>query len=352
MKLSKRESRVVEGAIDQWLEQGVITPEDSDKLKDSYQIVKIDWSLIAKYSFWIAIVCIVLSVLSVLLDEWLIKLFEEIFTAPDIAKSGFFALISALFYTFGLRRKKLSPDKVFSNEALFVLGIISTAVSIYFLGQVIQTDSVTKLILVASLVYGLLGLWIPSLIVWLCALLSLGCWFGFETHQASELGYFIGLNFPLRFVLFGVLLITSSSWVLRRWKSKEDFVITTRAVGMSVFFVSMWLMSVFGNHADWSVWSEVTQFSLVHWSLLLLVASIASVYHGIKYDDELTRGFGLIFIFINLYTRFIEYFWEGTHKAVFFAVLAISFWFFGTRAEKIYRIGLTSETPNGDKKST
>ncbi|MCL9774903.1 hypothetical protein [Vibrio methylphosphonaticus] len=343
MKLSKRESRVVEGAIAQWLEQGVITQEDSDKLKKSYQIAKIDWSLVAKYSFWIAIVCIVFSVVSVLLDEWLIRLFEEIFTAPDIAKSGFFALISALFYGFGLRRKKYAPDNMFSNEALFVLGIVSTALSIYFLGQVIQAESLTKLILMASLVYGVLGLWIPSLIVWLCALLSFGCWFGFETYQASELGYFIGLSFPLRFVVFGALLIISSLWVQRRWKSKEDFAITTRAVGLSVFFVSMWLMSVFGNYADWVVWSEVSQFTLIHWSVLLLMASIGSVYHGMKYDDELTRGFGLIFIFVNLYTRFIEYFWEGTHKAVFFAILAISFWFFGTRAEKIYSIGRANE---------
>ncbi|MFA0439102.1 hypothetical protein BCU70_06930 [Vibrio sp. 10N.286.49.C2] len=348
MKLSRTESRFVDRTIDQWLEEGVITSEDSKKLKGSYQIANIDWSIIAKYSFWIAIVCIVFSVLSVLLDEWLIKLFEEIFTAPDIVKSGFFALISGLFYTFGLRRKRLSPDKMFSNEALFVLGIVSTALSIYFLGQVIQADSLTKLILLAAFVYGVLGLWIPSLIVWLCALLTLGCWFGFETYQASELGYFIGLNFPLRFVLFGSLLIGASSWALRRWDSKEDFVATTRAVGLSVFFISMWLMSIFGNFGDWSAWSGVDQFSLIHWSVLLLIASIASLYHGMKYDDELTRGFGLIFIFINLYTRFIEYFWEGTHKAVLFAILAISFWFFGTRAEKIYRIGRANEKPNCD----
>ncbi|NOH28758.1 DUF2157 domain-containing protein [Vibrio mediterranei] len=344
MKLSKREGRVVDSAIEQWLEQGTINQEEHDKLKNSYQVASVDWSLIAKYSFWIAIVCIVLSVLSVLLDEWLIKLLDEIFSAPDIAKSGFFAIISAGFYFIGVRRKSKTPDKAFSNEALFVLGIVSTAVSIYFLGQVIQTNSLTKLILLASLVYGVLGLWIPSHIVWLCALLSFGTWLGFETYQLSNEGYFLGLNFPFRYVLYGLVLIVTSTLAVKRWPSKEDFAITTRALGLFVFFISMWLMSVFGNYADFSVWSNVTQFSLLHWSILLLIASVVAVYHGMKFDDELTRGFGLIFIFINLYTRFIEYFWEGTHKAVFFAILATSFWFFGTRAEKIYRLGRGKNT--------
>ena len=56
---------------------------------------------------------------------------------------------------------------------------------------------------------------------------------------------------------------------------------------------------------------------LFHWSILFAVASIASIYHGIKYDDGMTRGFGITFIFISLYTRFFEYF-GGTHKAIFF----------------------------------
>ncbi|USD61984.1 hypothetical protein J4N45_08515 [Vibrio sp. SCSIO 43140] len=342
MKLSKRESRVVNNAIDTWLEEGVIDQEDHNKLKGSYDVATIDWSLIAKYSFWVAVLCIVLSVLSVLLDKWLIELIQNIFSAPDIAKSVFFAIVSAAFYLFGVRRKKQSPDKTFSNEAFFVLGIVSTAISIYFIGQVIETDSLSKLILLASIVYGLLGLWIPSLLVWVCSLFSLGTWFGFETYQWSDNGYFLAMSMPLRFVVFSAFLIALGMFAQTRFKSKEDFALTTRAFGLILFFLSLWVVSIFGNYADFADWGDVSQFSLIHWSLLLLIASIAALYHGIKFDDELNRGFGLIFIFVNLYTRFIEYFWEGTHKALFFAVLAASFWLFGTRAEQIYRLGQKS----------
>ncbi|GAL25436.1 hypothetical protein JCM19239_3710 [Vibrio variabilis] len=172
----------------------------------------------------------------------------------------------------------------------------------------------------------------------------MGTWFGFETYQWSDNGYFLAMSMPLRFVVFSAFLIALGMFAQTRFKSKEDFALTTRAFGLILFFLSLWVVSIFGNYADFADWGDVSQFSLIHWSLLLLIASIAALYHGIKFDDELNRGFGLIFIFVNLYTRFIEYFWEGTHKALFFAVLAASFWFFGTRAEKIYRLGKSQKS--------
>ena len=51
------------------------------------------------------------------------------------------------------------------------------------------------------------------------------------------------------------------------------------------------------------------------------------------------RGFGLTFLFINLYTRFFEYLWDSLHKAVFFAVLAVSFWLLGSKAETLWHLG-------------
>jgi hypothetical protein len=98
-------------------------------------------------------------------------------------------------------------------------------------------------------------------------------------------------------------------------------------------------MSIFGNYGDMHAWEKVKQIELFHWSLLFGLAAVASIYHGIKEDDGMTRGFGITFLFINLYTRFFEYFWNSTHKAIFFAILAVSFWYLGSRAEKIWNLG-------------
>lgn len=99
-------------------------------------------------------------------------------------------------------------------------------------------------------------------------------------------------------------------------------------------------MSIFGNYGDMEKWVQAKQIELFHWSLLFGVASIVSIYHGIKFDDGMTRSFGLTFLFINLYTRLFEYFWNTLHKAIFFTLLAGSFWYIGTRAERIWNLSI------------
>lgn len=81
------------------------------------------------------------------------------------------------------------------------------------------------------------------------------------------------------------------------------------------------------------------QYELLHWSLLFGAAAVAAVWYGLKRDDGVLRGFGLTFLFINLYTRYFEYFWDSLHKAAFFAVLAVSFWYLGSKAETIWQLG-------------
>ena len=56
-------------------------------------------------------------------------------------------------------------------------------------------------------------------------------------------------------------------------------------------------------------------------------------------DNPTTRGFGLTFLFINLYTRYFEFFWDAAPKAVFFVILAASFWALGHKAETIWNLG-------------
>jgi hypothetical protein len=57
---------------------------------------------------------------------------------------------------------------------------------------------------------------------------------------------------------------------------------------------------------------------------------------GIKKEDSLLKNIGVSFIFLNLYTRYFEYFWDELHKALFFGIIAISFWVIGKKAEKIW----------------
>ncbi len=346
MKLSKKEARVVKSAISTWQDESVIDQAESERLLNSLEVTVFDWKRLAKYSFWMAIASILISLSAVLADEWLITLFEKLFTASAFAKFIACGVIAGVLYYLGLRRQQLKPQKIYSNEAFFLFGVFFTAGAVAFLGDALDTGSghFSLLLLLASFIYGALGLWFPSKLVWIFSLLSLGSWFGAETGYMSGWGaYYLGMNFPMRFVLFGLALLIISSYAFRLWPSRAEFLAPTRIMGLLYLFISLWIMSIFGNYGDMDKWYDAKQIELFHWSLLFALASIVSIYHGLKYDDAMTRGFGITFILINLYTRFFEYFWEDTHKAIFFALLGLSFWYLGSHAEKIWHLQMLDE---------
>jgi hypothetical protein len=340
MKITKKKAKIIKSTIEAWIEEKVVSQDQGQTLLESYEVVGFDWKRVAKYSFWVSIICIIISVGAILADDFLRELFAKLFNTPEIVKCLFTSIIAALIYYYGIKRKSKTPEKVFSNEAIFFLGVLATAGSVTFFGRAVDTGSghFSILILLAAIIYGILGLWFPSKLVWIFSLLSIGSWMGTETGYMSGWGaYYLGMNYPLRFVLFGIILI-ASSFIFKRWYFRQDFLRPTRTIGLLYLFIALWIMSIFGNYGDLMEWERVKQMELFHWSIIFGLAAIASIYHGIKEDDGMTRGFGITFLFINLYTRFFEYFWDNIHKAIFFAILAVSFWYLGSRAEKIWNL--------------
>lgn len=121
-------------------------------------------------------------------------------------------------------------------------------------------------------------------------------------------------------------------------KSLGHFFQITYIIGMMYLFFSLWLLSVFGNFGTLAEWYGVKQISLFYWAIVSALACVISIFVGLKYRDDIAREFGITFLFINLYTRYFEYFWDSWHKALFFCVLAASFWIIGRRAEKIWNL--------------
>jgi hypothetical protein len=114
-------------------------------------------------------------------------------------------------------------------------------------------------------------------------------------------------------------------------------------MGLLYLFISLWMLSIFGNYGEINSWYRAHQIELFHWSLLFAFVALGAFVYGLKNDDATTRGFGLVFLFINLYTRFFEYFWNQLHKSIFFGLLALSLWYVGTRAETIWNLKLNSQ---------
>lgn len=343
MILPGQQAAVLRNAIEQWRHDGLLADAQATQLAGSIVVQPFDWRRLAKYSFWTALFCIVTAVNAALADRILLELLEHLFDAPAAAKCIGLALMSAGLYWWGVRRRALEPTQGYRNEAILFLGVLATAGAMYQLGMALDTGSghFSILLLLSFLVYAVLGVAVESNLMWVFALVSLGGWMGTETGYMSGWGaYYLGMNFPLRFVLFGGVLAACAPAIESHPKARRFFR-STLTMGLLYLFIALWIMSIFGNYGDMRAWERAKQIELFHWSLLFGLVACGAIYHGLKYDNGVTKGFGLTFLFINLYTRFFELFWNSIHKAIFFALLGLSFWYLGVKAEKIWNLGRT-----------
>lgn len=341
MKLPRKQAAVIRDAIERWKQDGIIPDAQAATLAATIEVQYFDWRKLAKYSFWIALFSIVSSVSAALSDRVIMDLLEALFMAPAAIKCAALSLVAGGLFHRGLAGRAEAPGKVYRNEAMFFLGVLVTAGAITQLGVMFDTGSghFSILLLLSFLVYAVLGLRLGSNLIWVFALASLGGWMGTETGYMSGWGaYYLGMNYPLRFVLFGGLL-TACALSLETHPLGQRFFRSTLVMGLLYLFIALWIMSIFGNYGDFPSWGRVKQIELFHWSILFAAVAGWAIYYGLRHDNDITKGFGLTFLGLNLYTRFFELFWNNLHKAVFFALLAASFWYIGGKAETIWNLG-------------
>ena len=126
------------------------------------------------------------------------------------------------------------------------------------------------------------------------------------------------MNYPLRFVVFGMVLVTACHF-LRNHKWFSDFWELTYVVGLLYLFLSLWLLSIFGNYGTIDSWWKIKQISLFYWGIIRWQCAGGFMLYGLKsqgfHRPRIRHNFpDLIFI----YTKYFEYFWDSTnHTAVF-----------------------------------
>lgn len=346
------ERSIISTAIEHWLETGTISAEQAQKLRSSYADTgPIEWKVVSGWCFLIAIACTFLSVAILLFDEWFTALLYALFNLPALAKSIGLAILAGGFFWGGVRTRTRSPDKTERIKAKFFGGVVATAFSIHYLGKslLVELDYshadlvVSAQLMLAAISYGILGLWLRTNVIWLFALLSLAAWFGYETGRTSSVwGYWLGMNYPLRYALFWAVITLDGLYLFSRWKDRGEFLRPTMITGLLFFFLALYAASFCGNYAVYEC-DKLTLVQASFWWAILALASIAAIAYGLRHKDDLIQEFGWSFIFLNLYSRYFEYFWDTMHKALFFAILGASFWLIGINAEKIWRLRAASD---------
>lgn len=337
MKVTRAQEKVIQQTLNGWRKEGVIDDAEQQRLQQHIVVQSFDWQRLSRYAFWIALVSMIIAIGSVVEDEYLMLL---LFNFGYLTRAAVLALLAAMLYFWGFRRQKITPDKRYSNEAILFMGVLLTALGLSQIGLALDNGSgnVAPLFLLGCVLYGLVAWLGRSGLIWLFCLLALGCYFGTYTGYASGWGaYWLGMNYPIRFVLFGGVLLTAC-YLLKGPLQGRGLLNTSKAMGLLYLFIALWILSIFGDD-NASLWQRAHTAELLLWSLLFALVAIACIGISLKLDDGMLRGFGLTFLGINLYTRYFELFWDETNKVVFFLLLAISLALIGRYAEKIWRLG-------------
>lgn len=137
-------------------------------------------------------------------------------------------------------------------------------------------------------------------------------WFGGFTGYSSGWGaYWFGMNYPLRFLLAGAIIILVG--LLHRFSEEKilvnyrDFYKVWLSVGIYFSEMALWLLSLFGNFNREAGWHSASDGELLSFNLLWAGGNVLLVMLGTKYMMRMLRGYGVTFLIIQGYTL---YFWH------------------------------------------
>ncbi|HRO41474.1 MAG TPA: hypothetical protein PL009_01475 [Flavipsychrobacter sp.] len=331
MELDNHDWKTINTAIDNWQSQGKLSDEKAEELRSSVQLKKTNQQ-IAHYFFLIALSCTLMAFGAIFIDEKLLERIKEYFSLSNIFIAILMASLAAGWFYY--IRKKSSEIKNVAYEIYIVLGSLAAITSLVYLCKDVGFGkSYTLFLFLSVILLGGLSIAFNSKALWIGTLAAAMGWYGSFAYAYSSDHLFLGMNYPLRYTIFG-LLVVGFSFVQAKIPKIANKQRITYIAGLVIFFTGLWGVSVFGNYNEWEEWMKVRQTQVMFYGVIFGIASMIALYLGIRYKDDIARDLGILFLLINFYSRYFEYFWDTMHKGIFFLFLAVSFWFIGRYIEK------------------
>ena len=181
--------------------------------------------------------------------------------------------------------------------------------------------------LISILLYGCLSAVLSSNVLWSFSLFNVGKLLSKETHFS----WFSSFTFTMNHahVILGSVL-ASSALLLEHEPWFTRLSPSTLTMGLLYSFTELWNLSL----KDFLYQDR----DVSGYDLALVVGSVASFWHGIKFTNAITKGFGLTFMIITSVMAYSKSFWGAVPKSVFFSVLSAGLWWIGSNAENIWKI--------------
>ena len=331
MEVDNNDWKVINRALDSWQQEGKLTPEQASELRKTV-VLKKAGQQIAQYFFLIALSCTLLSFGAIFIDEKILEKLKVYFSLSNIVIALLMAGIAVGWFYY-IRRKSKQIRSVAYEIYVVLGGLASITALVYICKDIGFGQSYTGFLSLAIVLLGTLSVYFNSRALWIAALGAFMGWYGAISHVYGHDHMFLGMNYPVRFALFG-LVVLGISFLQRRIKRLEFTQRITFILGMIILFTGLWGVSVFGNYNDLEAWYAVRQTHVIAYGIVFGIASMVALYLGVRYKDDIARDLGIVFLLINFYSRYFEFFWDTLHKGLFFLLLAVSFYFIGRWIEK------------------
>ncbi|MCH7862606.1 MAG: DUF2157 domain-containing protein [Proteobacteria bacterium] len=132
-------------------------------------------------------------------------------------------------------------------------------------------------------------------------------WFGGQTGYVSGWGaYWLGMTYPLRFLLAGLASLGAAYLHLRY--IPPDYRPFTRVYahfGLSVIHLALWFLALFG-YFELKVRWEGTEIERLLFSFLWAGVSLGCIFGANPSGFQMLRGYGMTFLIVNLYTFYFN----------------------------------------------
>ena len=327
IEADKHEQELLNKTLDDWQASGLLTDEKTKQLRASITSKKSERQQLAQYFFIIAVVCALLAFGALFIDEKLLAKLQRTFLLRNLTIAVGAAILSAIcFWQASKQRSKIEPA---TYELYLIPGTITALVSlVYFCKDIGNGASYSLFLGLSTILMASLSIGFRSRLIWMGFLASAMVWYGAFSSAMSNDYLFLGMNYPVRFTVFG-LIVLLFSLAVKSIPSLSKNSRVTYQVGLLIFYTGLWGVSVFGNYNHIDEWQAVRQTQVLGYGILFGVVAGIGLFLGIRRNDAATRDFSILFLLINLYTRYFEYFWDSMNKGLFFLFLAVSFGLLG-----------------------
>ncbi len=345
MQYNKEKAEFLRNSIDEWQSQQLLSEQQAQQLKQSITVRKFDWKQVTIYAFIIAVACAVLSIIVLLADKPLRAIIEKFTQITDFGISCILTIFTLFIFWFTKRRFEKYANTPFSNSSSLLFAAFLSLATISYWAKTLQVfqNNYAVIFLLSAIVYIVLAIYFRSQTIWMLSILMLALAFGtFTSFESNNEEKFASMNFPMRFIPFS-LLVLSFLLIIKMKEKLQPFFNIHYITGLLLFYIALWLVTIFGNYNNYEHWQKVSQLHFLFWDCVLFAVAAAGMYFGLKRNDFVLGNISLVFFILNLVTRYFEYFWQPLHKSIFFMILAFIFWFIGSRAEKLWNLRFLEE---------